>query len=96
MALHVPGELHEVVEAFVQDPMQPRHVHLQVAVHEHVAKPRHGAEAIREVPGQDAQGAELVERRCVVRSVPTSAGHEVRRYVEGALGAELETAFHGP
>lgn len=96
MTPDMPRELDEVIEVLVQDAMQPRHVHVEIAVHEHVPEARHRSEPIREFARQDSEGTEPIDGRSVIRSVAAGAGHEMGRHVESILGAELEAALHGP
>lgn len=96
MALDVRREGGEVAQLLVQDPLEDAEIDLEVAVHQDVPETGDVAEAGGKIRGQCVDLDETVDGACVVRSVQTRRSSQVRRDVQGVLGAELEAALDRP
>ncbi|MEO6324298.1 MAG: hypothetical protein ABIT01_02125, partial [Thermoanaerobaculia bacterium] len=92
----MPCEFREVVESLVEKAVHRGRVHVEISVHQHVTETGHRPEARGERSREDPQLREAADGRAVIRDVPPRRGCEVRRDVQGVLGAELETALDDP
>ena len=96
MPVNLPGKLNKVVEVVVEEAVDSSYIDVKVGVDEHVAEAGDGSKSSCKCRRDDAEVDEAIDRGGVVRHVAAGARHEMRRYVQGVLSAQLQAALDRP
>jgi hypothetical protein len=92
----VRGELLQLEQFLIEDPLDDAQIDLQVAMHQDVAEASERAQTSSEFCGKHTNLGELVYCSGVVRGIEAACRDEVRSDVQHILHAELQAALDRP